>query len=208
MADGIEGLDALLDLERAVGEAAASAMEEMAMVGQREALRNAPRSPTTTQSRNTAKKKRAGAKNSGKAKAGAKSAGSKRKASKAGAKEKTASKRKAKVGGLVKRPSRRAKSREAPGGLERSIKSEFRRADNWEESEVELFVAAGSEATKYARKIEEERYKTWKKRGVGTVRKGARAKEFFIKRAAGALPVEQAVADAITEAVEGAQAGW
>ena len=205
MDESVEGLDALYALEKAVGDAACAAMQEMALVGQREAVRNAPRSPTTTQSRNASKKRRSGAKTAAKTKTGAKVAKGK-KPSKAGAKGKPTGKGAGKKSsGLRTRPSRRAKSRAAPGGLERSIKSEFRKSANWEDSEIDLYVEAGSEAMKYARRIEEERFKTWKKRGIGTVRKGARAKEFFIKRAAEALPVDQAVGDAIMAAVEKAQ---
>lgn len=207
MPASVDGLDALHELEKAIGESAAAAMKEMAMVGQREAIRNAPRSPTTTQARNARKKSHGGAFRTSKGKTGAKAV-SRKKPARAGAPgTPSASSKGAKdsSAGLVQRPSRRTTAREAPGGLERSIKSEFRRASNWEDSEVELFVQAGSEATKYARKIEEERFKTWRNRGVGTVRKGARAREFFVRRAAEALPVEKAVADAITAAVNGSQ---
>lgn len=205
MDEPVEGLEALYALEKAVGDAACAAMQEMALVGQREAIRNAPRSPTTTQSRNASKKRRGGANSVAKKKAGAKSSKS-GKPSKAGAKAKPTGKGIGrKSSGLKARPSRRAKSRQAPGGLERSIKSEFRKSANWEDSEIDLYVESGSEATKYAKRIEEERYKTWRKRGIGTVRKGARAKEFFIRRAAESLPVDQVVGDAIMAAVEKSQ---
>ena len=192
MDEPVEGLEALYALEKAVGEAACAAMQEMALVGQREAIRNAPRSPTTTQSRNASKKRRGGANSAAKKKAGANA-------------KPTGKGIGRKSSGLKARPSRRAKSRQAPGGLERSIKSEFRKSANWEDSEIDLYVESGSEATKYAKRIEEERYKTWRKRGIGTVRKGARAKEFFIRRAAESLPVDQVVGDAIMAAVEKAQ---
>lgn len=71
----------------------------------------------------------------------------------------------------------RATSRPMPGGLMRSI--EMRAT----ESNAEIFCAANSEAGKYAWRIHEEKGKTWFRRGVGTVAKGAKADDKFIERA-------------------------
>ncbi len=69
-----------------------------------------------------------------------------------------------------------ATSRAKPGGLFRSI--EWYAGDY-----ASVFVAANSEAGKYAKKIHDEKFKTWKKRGIGTVAKGTQADEKFIERA-------------------------
>ena len=48
---------------------------------------------------------------------------------------------------------------------------------------VRVFVAANAEAGDYARKMHDEKGKTWKKRGIGTTNKGSQADELFVKRA-------------------------
>lgn len=64
-----------------------------------------------------------------------------------------------------------------PGGLMRSI--------SWEASEdrAAIFIAGNSEAAKYAKKIHDEKGRSWKRRGPGTVAKGPQADEKFIERA-------------------------
>jgi hypothetical protein len=70
-----------------------------------------------------------------------------------------------------------ATSRPKPGGLMRSIA--FRVSDG----SAEIFVAANSEAGRYAFRMHEEKGKSWWNRGPGTVAKGSRADEKFITRA-------------------------
>jgi hypothetical protein len=71
----------------------------------------------------------------------------------------------------------RATSRPKPGGLTRSI------GMTWDNTNATIFVATNSEAGKYAFRIHEEKGKTWKNRGPGTVAKGPKADEKFITRA-------------------------
>lgn len=71
----------------------------------------------------------------------------------------------------------RATSRPKPGGLMRSIGMTSSATD------ATVFVASNSEAGKYAFRIHEEKGKTWKNRGPGTVAKGAKADDKFITRA-------------------------
>ena len=66
-----------------------------------------------------------------------------------------------------------------PGGLEKSI--EYKVADNGKA--VSIFVSSNSFAAKYAKRIHDDKGRTWQKRGPGTVAKGARADEKFIERA-------------------------
>lgn len=66
-----------------------------------------------------------------------------------------------------------------PGGLERSI--EYKVADNGKA--VSIFVSSNSFAAKYAKRIHDDKGRTWQKRGPGTVAKGARADDKFILRA-------------------------
>lgn len=77
----------------------------------------------------------------------------------------------------VLKRKKRTKRRMHPGGLSRSIE--------WEVvgNEGVVYVAENSEAARYARRIHDERYKTWKNRGPGTIAKGSRAREKFIERA-------------------------
>ena len=57
-------------------------------------------------------------------------------------------------------------------------------------TDAEVYVAANAEAGKYAKRIHDEKGKTWRKRGPGTVAKGARADDKYILRA-----VQQAAKD-------------
>jgi len=70
------------------------------------------------------------------------------------------------------------KNRPRPGGLMRSI--------DWVSNEhsVSVFVGQNSEASKYAKRIHDEKGLTWWNRGPGTVAKGPQADEKFIDRAA------------------------
>ena len=65
-----------------------------------------------------------------------------------------------------------------PGGLEKSIL-----AETLPNGDVSVFVAENSFAGAYARRIHDEKGRTWHRRGPGTVAKGARADEKFIERA-------------------------
>lgn len=66
-----------------------------------------------------------------------------------------------------------------PGGLEKSIAFSVDPAIG----DVSVFVAWNSYAAAYAKKIHDERFRTWLRRGPGTVAKGDRAREKFIERA-------------------------
>lgn len=79
-------------------------------------------------------------------------------------------------------------SRAAPGGLAKSI--QWRLIGKGFNLDAEIYVAANAEAGKYAKRIHDEKGKTWWKRGPGTVAKGARADDKFILRA-----VQQAAKD-------------
>lgn len=68
-------------------------------------------------------------------------------------------------------------TRAMPGGLEKSIESRVEGLNAY------VYVAANAPGGKYAAKIHDEKGKTWKKRGPGTVAKGAKADEKFISRA-------------------------
>lgn len=72
-------------------------------------------------------------------------------------------------------------SRRAPGGLERSI--QWRLRGKGYSIDAEVYVAANAEAGKYAKRIHDEKGKTWRKRGPGTVAKGPRADDKYIQRA-------------------------
>lgn len=73
----------------------------------------------------------------------------------------------------------RTTSRTKPSGLERSIMQ----AVDASKCEGSIFVAANSEAGKYAKMIHDEKGDAWQNRGKGTVAKGARADDKFIERA-------------------------
>ena len=70
-----------------------------------------------------------------------------------------------------------ATTRAKPGGLVRSI--EWYAGPDY----ASVFVAANSDAGAYAKKIHDEKGKTWHKRGLGTVAKGGQADDKFIDRA-------------------------
>lgn len=64
-----------------------------------------------------------------------------------------------------------------PGALQSSIKAYA------DEHLAEIFVPLNSPAGSYAWKMHEEKGRTWKERGPGTVAKGAQADDKFIERA-------------------------
>lgn len=70
-----------------------------------------------------------------------------------------------------------AYSRAKPGGLSRSI--------DWSAGATEgsIFVSRNSEAGKYAKRIHDEKYISWRNRGIGTIAKGRQADDKFIARA-------------------------
>ena len=76
----------------------------------------------------------------------------------------------------LKRKKRTAR-RMLPGGLEKSIEFENHG------SHVSVFVASNSMAGRYAKRIHDEKGRTWRNRGPGTVAKGIRADEKFVERA-------------------------
>jgi len=78
-----------------------------------------------------------------------------------------------------KRKKATAFTRAKPGGLERSISMQVDKT----KIEGSVFVALNSDGGKYAKRIHDEKGKTWRKRGPGTIAKGPRADHKFIKRA-------------------------
>ncbi len=150
-----------------VQKALERAMQDAGVQAHKDAKANAPRSPTAAQAR-------AQRKSSWVAKHGAGKA-----SIRAFNKAQRAGKGRRKAG---------SHSRHAPGGLERSIEWEVR--GKGFAMEAEIFVAANAEAGKYAKRIHDEKGKTWRKRGPGTVAKGARADDKYILRA-----VQQAAKD-------------
>lgn len=76
----------------------------------------------------------------------------------------------------LKRKKRTA-LRTTPGGLEKSIEYEVKGGT------CSVFVASNSYAGKYAKRIHDEKGKSWRKRGPGTIAKGSRADDKFIERA-------------------------
>ena len=72
---------------------------------------------------------------------------------------------------------RRTSRKVLPGGLEKSIEYDA------DERRCSVFVAANSMAGRYAKRIHDEKGKSWRNRGAGTVAKGSRADEKFIERA-------------------------
>ena len=76
---------------------------------------------------------------------------------------------------------RRSKSQRTPGGLEKSIRPEIRIAGT--DVDAVVFVASTAPAGKYAKRIHDEKGKTWRNRGPGTVAKGPQADDKFITRA-------------------------
>jgi hypothetical protein len=69
------------------------------------------------------------------------------------------------------------KGRALPGGLRSSI--EFQSNS----TQAEIYVAANSPAGRYAKRIHDEKGKTWFNRGPGTIAAGPQADEKFIQRA-------------------------
>lgn len=70
-----------------------------------------------------------------------------------------------------------ARAVRAPGGLERSVSY---RSDS---QVCSIYCAINSEAGLYARRIHDEKGKTWFRRGVGTRAKGPKADDKFLSRA-------------------------
>jgi hypothetical protein len=138
--------------------AAYTALNEAKKEALREAIRNAPRGPTQAQL-NKAQKERYVAKH------GSAKGFNKHKA----------------LGMALRNPN--SHSRPAPGGLEKSIKAQTVGAQNASEMQAVIYVAANAPAGKYAKRIHDDKGKSWHKRGLGTVAKGVRADELFIKRA-------------------------
>ena len=156
MPDDMPDLPDFAALPAKIGRAMNRALFQIGLIWQREAVANAPRSPKASEIRavRRAKWEAKGKKPTKKQKAAWKA-----------------------------RINPRAKSRPAPGGLERSISMWSRANPNWENSFVEVFVKQGAEAGKYAKKIHDEKGKSWRNRGPGTIAKGARADDKFIERA-------------------------
>jgi hypothetical protein len=135
-------------------EAAQVALNRCALLAQREAIKNAPRSPTQSQL-NKAMTMWA-------------------------PKGSNTLVRTNKEGVLVQRPRGRkagSSSRPMPGGLEKSITSYVNGL------EAIVFISANSHAGKYARKMHDERGKTWSNLGIGSKAKGARVSDKFIEHA-------------------------
>jgi len=84
-----------------------------------------------------------------------------------------------------------SRSRPMLAGLMQSIQSEVIKTRN--EINGSVFISENSAAKKYARKIHDEKFKTWKWRGVGTQAKGERADHKFIERAMNAS--EKSISD-------------
>lgn len=78
---------------------------------------------------------------------------------------------------MLKRKKRTSRKRFTPGGLEKSIEYDV------QGDRCSVFVASNSFAGKYARRIHDEKGRTWRNRGPGTIAKGARADEKFVERA-------------------------
>ena len=82
----------------------------------------------------------------------------------------------AQLSATLKRKKRTAR-RTTPGGLEKSIEYEVKGGT------CSVFVASNSYAGKYAKRIHDEKGKSWHKRGPGTIAKGSRADDKFVERA-------------------------
>lgn len=145
----------------AVQKAVERAMQDATRQAHKDSVRNAPRSPTAAQARAQRKSNWVAKHGDGKASIRAFN--------------------KAQRQGKARRKAN-SHSRHAPGGLERSIQWEVRGKGLAMEGEV--YVAANAEAGKYAKRIHDEKGKTWRRRGPGTVAKGARADDKFVSRAA------------------------
>ena len=146
-------------LEKAIAQNVNRALWQCGMIAQRESVKNAPRSPKQSEIRR-AQKARQSARRGGQGPT-----------------------KRQKAAWKASR-SARATTRPKPGGLERSIKMETRQEPvNWDRSEACIYVGSDAEAAKYAVKIHDEKGKTWRNRGLGTIAKGSRADEKFIERA-------------------------
>ena len=77
----------------------------------------------------------------------------------------------------LKRKRRTARKSFTPGGLEKSIEYEV------QGDKCSVFVGSNSFAGKYAKRIHDDRYKSWWDRGPGSIAKGQQAREKFIERA-------------------------
>lgn len=143
-------------VQRALGQA----LEDAARQAHKDAVANAPRSPTAAQARAQRKSNWVGRHGDGQASLRAFNA--------------------AQRAGQARRKAG-SHSRHAPGGLERSI--EWRLIGKGFKLDAEIYVAANAEAGKYAKRIHDEKGKTWRRRGPGTVAKGARADDKYILRA-------------------------
>lgn len=76
---------------------------------------------------------------------------------------------------------KRTSRRQTPHGLEKSITAAVEKRGG--DIVTAVFVPRDSPAGKYAHFIHDLKGKKWHKRGIGTIRKGARADEKFIERA-------------------------
>ena len=144
----------------AVQKAVERAMQDAGQQAHKDAIANAPKSPTAKQAE--AQRKREWVAKHGKGKA---------------------SIRRFNRNQELGRARRKAgsHSRHAPGGLMRSI--QWRLLGKGLNLDAEVYVAANAEAGKYAKRIHDEKGKTWRRRGPGTVAKGARADDKYILRA-------------------------
>lgn len=70
-----------------------------------------------------------------------------------------------------------ATSRAKPGSLQASIRFQS------DAGKADIYVPSNSPAGKYAEKMHNEKGKSWYRRGIGTVAKGAQADHKFIERA-------------------------
>lgn len=113
-------------------DVAARGLERCGLLAQREAVANAPRSPTKDE-----------------------------------------------FSATLKRKKRTDRKNFFPGGLEKSIEVRY----DAEKMAAVVFVRENSYAGKYARKIHDEKGRTWRNRGPGTIAKGDRADDKFISRA-------------------------
>ena len=130
---GVEALcQRLQDAGKIASQVAARGLVRCGYLAQREAVANAPRSPTKEEFSRT-----------------------------------------------LKRKSQTDRKDFFPGGLEKSIEVDYDKAN----MSVVIFVRENSYAGKYARKIHDEKGRTWKNRGPGTIAKGDRADDKFIERA-------------------------
>lgn len=91
----------------------------------------------------------------------------------------------AQLSATLKRKKRTAR-KTYPGGLEQSIRYEVQGVGR--DSECSVFVPSNGPATTktgycYAPRIHDEKGKSWRNRGPGTIAKGSRADDKFIERA-------------------------